>query len=145
MKKKKQVVVLFVLALMMIFSSTFVYGAEVKAREFPSTMRMVAGGELSLTRLADKKAELDVYCRSSMVADYIKATCTVQKLNTSTRKYVDFGETFEIKDTNTPVLSECYALTMSSSGTYRVKVIFEDKVNGITTRTNAYYTQAVGL
>lgn len=144
MKKKKQVVVLFVLALMMVFSSTFVYGAEVKARELPS-LRMVAGGELSLTRLADKKAELEVYCRSSMIADYIKATCTVQKLNTSTKKYVDFGETFEIKDTNTPSLFECYTLTMSSSGTYRVKVVFEDKVNGITTRTNAYYTQAVGL
>ncbi|WP_324823078.1 hypothetical protein [Sinanaerobacter sp. ZZT-01] len=144
MKKKKQVAVLFVLALMMVFSSTFVYGAEVKARELPS-MRMVASGDLSLTRMADKKAELEVYCRSSVIADYIKATCTVQKLNTSTKKYVDFGETFEIKDTNTPVLSECRILTMSSSGTFRVKVVFEDKVNGITTRTNAYYTQAVGL
>ncbi|MEA4986714.1 MAG: hypothetical protein VB095_01510 [Anaerovorax sp.] len=145
MKNRKQLL-LIVLSLMIVFSSAFVYGAEVDKQESPiSIMRMVAGGDLSFTRLGDKKGQLEVYCQSSMTADYIKATCTVQKLNTSTARYYDYGNTFEIKDTDTSSLLERRNLTVDTSGTYRVKVIFEDKVNGIITKTNAYYTQAVGL
>ncbi len=142
MKKRKQLLFV-VLAVMLMLSSVVAYGAEIRPAGSAS-VQMVASGSGSLTRISDRKAELEVYCRSSVVADYIKATCTVQKQG-SNGKYTDYADSFEIKDTNTPTLFEVYNLTVGSSGTYRVKVVFEDKVNGITTRTSAYYTQAVGL
>lgn len=147
MKKRRVMAVLLCLAMMVSMMSVYAFAAE------PSTVadeevesRTVVGGAISFVRNKALQGKLTIEADSSGInLDYIKATVTIQKKNSS-GSWSKYGSSYDIygNAAGGVIMSTTY-VDVEESGTYRVKVVFSDKRNGIVTTTSAYYSNAASL
>lgn len=143
---KKKSLAAFVLALTMVFSTAAVYASEVTSASFVEDgTRMIAAGSVSMTRLSALRAKVQLTASSSMEnLDYIKATVTVERYGSNgwTQYYAPY-DVYGDAETGGMLVNEY--VDVQVSGTYRVKAVFSDKVNGLVSTTKAYYSQSVSL
>lgn len=146
MKKKSLLVI--ALCVVMLFSTVSVFAADSKVTFYAenATGRTIANGTVSFDRVSALSGKLVLYVNSfSTSIDYIKAIVTVER-QSSSGAWQQYQSPYSIYgDSEVGYLSEVEYIDVASSGTYRVKVVYEDKVNGITNQSKALYTKAVSL
>ena len=145
MKKRKSLFVI-VMCVVLLFSTTATFAADldVSVTGLDYT-RTIGSGSVSLTRVGALEGRALLTCSSfSTNLDYIKATITVERKYSS--GWDQYYAPYDVYgDAATGELTVKETINVNATGTYRVKVVFEDKIGSVTTTTSAKYSSAVSL
>ncbi|WP_130864093.1 hypothetical protein [Bacilliculturomica massiliensis] len=145
MKKRRSLFVI-VMCVVLLFSTTAAFAADldVKVNGVDDT-RTIGSGSVSFTR-ADALRGKAIYSASSFSTnvEYIKATVTVERKYSS--GWDQYYAPYEVYgNSRTGEIDVVEYIDVNASGTYRIKVVFEDKVNGVVNRTSGRYSSAISL
>lgn len=147
MQKKRIMAMLLCLAMVFSTMSVCAFAAEPDtAVDEEMESRTVVGGAISFVRSKALRGKLMIEADSSgSDLDYIKATITVQKQNSS-GSWGQYGSSYDIYgDAEDGYIMSTTYVDVEESGTYRIKAVFSDKRNGIVTTSTAQYSKAASL
>ncbi len=145
MKKRKSLFVI-VMCVVMLFSTTAAFAADLSVSvNGLDDSRSITSGSVSFARSSALRGKM-VLTASSAETDvsYIKATVTVErKYSSGWDQYYAPYEVYGDAHTGSLLITEY--IDVNASGTYRLKVVFEDKKGSVTSTTGAKYSQSVSL
>lgn len=140
--KKKLVTILFAVVLVLSMSTTaFAEAPSTIGTQSEIGIQSIATVVVQFGRTSSTTAESTVLVDSYTTAEYIKTTATLQKYNYSTSTWSNVtSKTKTEYDTIDLYMANDW--TLSSSITYRLKVVSQDKVDGVTS-TVTFYSSSI--
>lgn len=143
---KRKSLLAIVLCVVMIFSTAAIYAADLDTRvDGIDDSRAITSGSVGMVRSSALRGKMTLTCSSSVTdLTYIKATVTVEKKYSS--GWSQYADPFELYgNAEFGNLTIVDYVDVKESGTYRIKVVFEEKKGSVTMTTSGKYSQAVSL
>lgn len=147
MFKTKRKVTCLILVLALIFSmsgSVFAAAPEDLSAQSDVSIQNLASASIEFYRTGTSTAESAISADTYSAAEYIKVTATLQEYNYSTSTWSNTSGISPKSKTvyNVNSIYMVNTWTTSSSKTYRLKVVIEDKVGSVTT-TGTFYSSSI--
>lgn len=141
MSRSNRRTICLILALALILSTS----ATVFAATPPQAAPQIDVGPQSIAdvlaefwRTGSTSASSNVSSTTFTIAEYIKASITLQKYNTSTKTWSNVGSARTTTVYNTAIIMVPDKWTLETNTTYRLKAEVTDKVGGVTTIMTVY-------
>lgn len=143
---KKKSLLAIIMCVVLILSAAAVHAAEMdtKVSELDDS-RVASTGTVSLVRQSALRGKMNLTASfPGMYYDYVKAVVTVERKTSGS--WNQYSDPFDVMgDAEYGNMNIAQYINVKDSGTYRIKVYFEDKKGSVTSSTSTYYSQAASL